>query len=378
MAYNRYDQREDRWRGSRARSGEDREQSNHPRSDRGESDDRGFFERAGDEVASWFGDEDAERRRMQDRRSEDRDPRTRGSSWGRYEDDHGRFQGGQSYGRSGRDNERDYSERRWQGSSGESGGFGRGGEHHRRRGGGPRYAEGRSGGMYGGAPSFDSGRQQHGRRDFSQGGNFRPFSGDVGRSDSWQDPDYGGYSPGYESEVEEFEREQNYRPITGDYARSGKQRSEHDPHYSEWRRRQIESLDRDYDDYRQENQSRFENEFSSWRTQRQGKRQLLGQIREHMEVCGSDKQVIGKVDRTAGDKIILTKSDDPSGRHHSIMCSMIDTVEGDKVILNTTADQAKRQWRDESSQRALFEREDQGQSGPHTLNRSFSGTYREE
>ena len=31
-------------------------------------DERGFFERAGDEVASWFGDEDAARRREQDHR----------------------------------------------------------------------------------------------------------------------------------------------------------------------------------------------------------------------------------------------------------------------------------------------------------------------
>ncbi|RPF72729.1 BON domain-containing protein [Aurantiacibacter spongiae] len=30
--------------------------------------DRGFFEKAGDEVASWFGDEDAERRREMDHR----------------------------------------------------------------------------------------------------------------------------------------------------------------------------------------------------------------------------------------------------------------------------------------------------------------------
>ena len=32
------------------------------------SNNRGFFERAGDEVASWFGDEDAERRRREDHR----------------------------------------------------------------------------------------------------------------------------------------------------------------------------------------------------------------------------------------------------------------------------------------------------------------------
>jgi hypothetical protein len=34
----------------------------------GRGEDRGFFERAGDEVASWFGDEDATRRREQDHR----------------------------------------------------------------------------------------------------------------------------------------------------------------------------------------------------------------------------------------------------------------------------------------------------------------------
>ena len=34
----------------------------------GDRSDRGFFERAGDEVASWFGDEDAARRREQDHR----------------------------------------------------------------------------------------------------------------------------------------------------------------------------------------------------------------------------------------------------------------------------------------------------------------------
>ena len=33
-------------------------------------------------------------------------------------------------------------------------------------------------------------------------------------------------------------------------------------------------------------------------------------------------------------------------------------------------------WRDEDRSRALFEREDQGEMGPRTLNRSFEGTYR--
>ena len=43
------------------------------RGDRGGRDERGFFERAGDEIASWFGDDDSERRRHpEDRHSEGR------------------------------------------------------------------------------------------------------------------------------------------------------------------------------------------------------------------------------------------------------------------------------------------------------------------
>ena len=38
------------------------------RGSRGDEDERGFLERAGDEIRSWFGDEDAERRRMRDDR----------------------------------------------------------------------------------------------------------------------------------------------------------------------------------------------------------------------------------------------------------------------------------------------------------------------
>src|SRR5687767_11018058 len=36
-------------------------------------DERGFFERAGDEVRSWFGDEEAERRRERDTRREEQE-----------------------------------------------------------------------------------------------------------------------------------------------------------------------------------------------------------------------------------------------------------------------------------------------------------------
>ena len=144
-----------------------------------------------------------------------------------------------------------------------------------------------------------------------------------------------------------------------------------------WRDRHMSELDRDYDDYRRENQSRFESDFGSWRERRQQKRGLLGQIREHMEVVGNDEQHVGTVDKIAGDRIILTKSDPESGgAHHSLSCSDIDRVEGDRVILDCSADEARNRWRDESRSRALFEREDQGEMGPRALNRSFEGTYR--
>jgi hypothetical protein len=155
-------------------------------------------------------------------------------------------------------------------------------------------------------------------------------------------------------------------------------RSNHDDlHYEEWRRRQMDDLDRDYGDYRRERQSKFEDEFGSWRERRQSKRQLLRDIREHMEVVGSDGEHVGTVDRVAGDRLILTRSDPQSGgAHHSLSCTDVDRVEDNRVILDGKADKARERWRDESRSRALFEREDQGRAGPGVLDRSFSGTYR--
>jgi len=50
-------------------------------------DDRGFLDRAGDEVRSWFGDEEAERRRRWDERVQQREyERTYGRDGGRFAD----------------------------------------------------------------------------------------------------------------------------------------------------------------------------------------------------------------------------------------------------------------------------------------------------
>ena len=299
--------------------------------------ERGFFDRAGDEISSWFGDDEAERRREMDERS------GRSSGGGRSMWERGRdaFRGGQ--------NRDDYA--RFEG----------------------RPDEGRFG--------SDVDRS----RSFRDEGFRRPY---TGRMPERSEMAGSGRSP-------DMDRDQNYRPMTGDYGRSrseyhgqpasssamgtaataGGVAAAHDRHYSEWRQRQIDEIDRDYEDYRREHQSKFESDFSNWRSQRQTKRQLLGTIKEHMQVVGSDDQPVGTVDKVRGDRVILTKSDSPDGQHHSLNCALIDRVEDDRVILDKRADEAKAMFGSEERDRALFERDDNREPGAHILNRSFSGTY---
>jgi hypothetical protein len=333
MAHDRYDNRDERsrWRDERS----DREFRGRGRGD----EDRGFFERAGDEIASWFGDDEAERRRHEDQRFEGRD-----RGWGR--DERPRFEGrerGWDRGRSDRDDDGGFMS---------SSGY-RGGSGYRGFGG-----DTGQGSMWSGERFSHRDREQRslGRSTYGEPSPEADFLG-AGRGDR-----------------EPYAGDQYRRGSFSGAERSGRN---FDPHYSSWRQRQIDELDRDYDDYRRENQSRFESEFGSWRERRMQKRGLMSQVREHMEVVGSDDQHVGTVDRVAGDRIILAKSDPESGGvHHSLSCADIDRVEGDKVILDCTAEQAKQRWRDESRGRALFEREDQGDMGDRVLDRSFEGTYR--
>jgi hypothetical protein len=69
-------------------------------------------------------------------------------------------------------------------------------------------------------------------------------------------------------------------------------------------------------------------------------------IREHMEVVGSDGGHVGRVDHVLGDEIELTKLDLGSGlRHHLIPMTWVESVEDDEVRLNLTKAAAKKQWR---------------------------------
>lgn len=142
---------------SRSRFGDARERERYGERDYSrdrynrDDDDRGFFDRAGDEVRSWFGDDDAQRRRQRDDREygqdfgrdNDRYVRDSGSTMSRYGQD--RY-GEQRYGQGSYGQDR-YSQGLYgQGSYGQ-GSFGQD------RGGEPRYGRPASyewGNAYGG------------------------------------------------------------------------------------------------------------------------------------------------------------------------------------------------------------------------------------
>src|SRR3546814_10273754 len=90
-----------------------------------------------------------------------------------------------------------------------------------------------------------------------------------------------------------------------------------------------------------------------------------------MDVIGSDGEHVGKVDKVAGDRIILTKSDpDSHGTHHSIPSRWIDRVE-DKVIQEKTANEAHEEWRNEERRKSMSPGDENQGRGAHYLNRSF-------
>ena len=182
----RYSERTGRWEGEErrhphdARSRERDWSRDRDREWQQGGHDRGFVERAGDEVRSWFGDEEAQRRRMRDERDEP--SRARGD-WG---------------GREGRERsdwsrepvDRDWS-RQWGYVEGRGGGYG------------DRSSEWASRG-YGSTGYGYSGQSGYGG------------SGTWGRQRDWdREPRWGGQGPGG---FGSYERESD-RSRRGDWAR---------------------------------------------------------------------------------------------------------------------------------------------------------------
>jgi hypothetical protein len=329
-------------------------------------DDRGFFDRAGDEVRSWFGDEEAQRRREADERRWEREQRMAGYGAGGYERHRGERHHGETAGHG------------WGNQSGESwhrdrpGRSGWGDERPREESGGARWSESDEQSQAGARDLYGYDRVPGGTSGFGgapyAGRRFdRIDPGMVGTHGAhpMSVPAGGAYDVDFGARPTSFgssERYSSYR----ERMLAGPPRG-HDPHYEEWRRRQIEGLDRDYDEYRREHQSRFEQEFGSWRSKREGQRRSLERVSEHMEVVGSDGAHVGKVDCVRGDRIVLAKSDEAAGGiHHSVPCSWIERVE-DKVVLEKKAEDAKLAWREEEGNRALFEPDQPGRERSRSL-----------
>jgi hypothetical protein len=68
------------------------------------------------------------------------------------------------------------------------------------------------------------------------------------------------------------------------------------------------------------------------------------QIKEHMEVVGSDDQHVGTVDHLEGQRIKLTREDpEAGGEHHYIGLDMVSSIQDGRVRLTCTARQAHEQ-----------------------------------
>ncbi len=68
-------------------------------------------------------------------------------------------------------------------------------------------------------------------------------------------------------------------------------------------------------------------------------------VKEHMEVVGSDDKHVGTVDHMEGtDRIKLAKTDPSAGgKHHFLPIDFVDYVDS-KVHLNKTSRQAMTEW----------------------------------
>jgi hypothetical protein len=245
----------DRWRD------EDRNRSNSSR-DRGE--DRGFFERAGEEIRSWFGDEDDDRNR--ERGSWDQD-RNRG--YGREQQQRWSQVGSsERHGSSGRYRDEDRSS---------FGGMAQGGFDRSRSSFDRNRDRESSFGSSRGSSSYGQGRNEwdRGSQDRNPG---------RGHAQSWGEANRG------ESEGSGY----GYTEFGGTLGGFGNQTfgtSEHD-HYRSWRDKQMQQLDNDYADYCRERQQKFHSDFDSWRQNRpQGQSQSRPQSQSQGQ--GSDELILG-------------------------------------------------------------------------------------
>ena len=74
---------------------------------------------------------------------------------------------------------------------------------------------------------------------------------------------------------------------------------------------------------------------------------MAANIKEHMQVLGSDGILVGVVDHMEGtDRIKLTKNDSVDGQHHFLDAGLVDHVD-DHVHLSKPADEVMHEWEDD-------------------------------
>ncbi len=72
--------------------------------------------------------------------------------------------------------------------------------------------------------------------------------------------------------------------------------------------------------------------------------EVKSQIKEHMEVVGTDSKHVGIVDHLDGDRMKLTHHDSQAGgEHHFLPITAVMSI-GEFVTLNMTASEAESQW----------------------------------
>jgi len=230
------DNNRDRWRD------EDRERSNWRSGGQGTSereDERGFLERAGEEIRSWFSDDDDHGNH-------------RGQSWDREQN--------QRQGRSSSD----YGDRSSFGGMSQ-GGYGRSGGSDRGQGGGG-YGQPR-----GGERGSMSNRARSG---LGEDRGYRNQSSNRGHAQSWGEANRGqsGGQRSWDRDRHQDDGSYGYRSnMSGSLGGFGNQTSfgsGQDDHYRNWRDRQLAELDRDYEDYCREREQKFHSDFDTWRQSR--------------------------------------------------------------------------------------------------------------
>ncbi len=75
-------------------------------------------------------------------------------------------------------------------------------------------------------------------------------------------------------------------------------------------------------------------------------------IREKMEVVGSDGQFVGTVDRVEYGEIKLARKDSTDGQYHFVSMDEVESIDGKKVFLSQTAEQTRQMWRGESDEKS--------------------------